>query len=188
MLQSTFNSLFLTYAKPCLANHFVTKCLLWSQLSGLLKDAPSVMHWWEELTKKGQPSPSSRCTLIVALCRSKALTEALEALNEMSNVLSKEDPFHLLPGKKRRPFKTEKVDELPVLEAAKEDTAPSELRQTSREAIPTEAETGIHTLFHMDLVTSWVLSCRRRFSWIFFDQDKVKTALSRVVIWSTGLL
>ncbi|KAG0590834.1 hypothetical protein M758_1G125600 [Ceratodon purpureus] len=77
------------------------------KLSGLLHDASAVKFWWEELIKKGQPSPSSRCTTIVALCRSRALPEALTALTEMSNILSANDSFHRLPGKKSRPPRSE---------------------------------------------------------------------------------
>ena len=81
--------------------------LLYHQLSGLLQDASAVKFWWQELVKKGEPSPSSRCTTIVALCRSRALPDALTALTEMSNILSANDPFHRLPGKKNRPPRSE---------------------------------------------------------------------------------
>lgn len=64
-------------------------------------------RWWEELVTKGELSPSSRCTAIVALCRSRALPEALTALTEMSNILSANSSFHLLPGKRSRPPRSE---------------------------------------------------------------------------------
>lgn len=85
--------------------------LLVYQLSGLLQDASGVKAWWEELIKIGPPSPSSRCTTIVALCRSKALPDALTALTEMSNILSANKAFHLLPGKKTRPPRSEAESE-----------------------------------------------------------------------------
>lgn len=80
---------------------------MYRQLSGLLQDASAVKSWWEELIKRGPPSPSSRCTTIVALCRSKALPDALTALTDFSNILSATESFHRLPGKKTRPPRSE---------------------------------------------------------------------------------
>lgn len=97
------------------------------KLSGLLRDSKTALHWWNELIKNGSPSPSSRCTLIVALCRANALPEALQALQEMSHVLSDNRPFHLLPGKKRRPSTVEASDPLPVSLAVGNKDSPLEL-------------------------------------------------------------
>jgi pentatricopeptide repeat protein len=65
--------------------------------------------------------------LIVALCRANALPEALQALQEMSHVLSDNRPFHLLPGKKRRPSTVEASDPLPVSLAVGNKDSPLEL-------------------------------------------------------------
>ncbi|CAM6021835.1 unnamed protein product [Sphagnum balticum] len=97
------------------------------KLSGLLRDSKTALHWWNELIKNGSPSPSSRCTLIVALCRANALPEALQALQEMSHVLSDNRPFHLLPGKKRRPSTVEASDPLPVSLAVGNKDSPLEV-------------------------------------------------------------
>ncbi len=97
------------------------------QLSGLLRDSKTALYWWNELIKNGSPSPSSHCTLIVALCRANALPEALQALQEMSHVLSDNRPFHLLPGKKRRPSTVEASDLLPVSLAVGNKDSPLEV-------------------------------------------------------------
>jgi pentatricopeptide repeat protein len=65
--------------------------------------------------------------LIVALCRANALPEALQALQEMSHVLSDNRPFHLLPGKKRRPSTVEASDLLPVSLAVGNKDSPLEV-------------------------------------------------------------
>jgi pentatricopeptide repeat protein len=65
--------------------------------------------------------------LIVALCRANALPEALQALQEMSHVLSDNRPFHLLPGKKRRPSTVEASDPLPVSLAVGNKDSPLEV-------------------------------------------------------------
>ncbi len=118
------------------------------QLSGLLRDSKTALHWWNELIKNGSPSPSSRCTLIVALCRANALPEALQALQEMSHVLSDNRPFHLLPGKKRRPSTVEASDLLPVSLAVGNKVSPLEVEmdmprgdgQTSKVEVEEEEE------------------------------------------------
>lgn len=97
------------------------------QLAGLLQDASAVKAWWEELSKRGPPSPSSRCTTIVALCRSRALPDALTALTEMSNILSTNNAFHLLPGKKSRPPRSETQSDM------SEELSSSESERSSAE-------------------------------------------------------
>lgn len=73
---------------------------LYLQLAGLQKDITEIWKLWEELTMVCEPSPSSRCVLIVALCRARSVTEAMIAMKDMSDAVAENRVSTRLPGKR----------------------------------------------------------------------------------------